>query len=451
MAVFRKVAWRIIPILFVCYILAYLDRINVGFAKLQMQRDLGITDSVYGAGAGIFFLGYFLFEVPANIALKKIGARLWLSSIMAMWGCVSAATMFVHTATQFYLLRLLLGVVEAGFFPGVILFLTFWYSRQYRTRMTAAFMSAIPLSGAIGGPVSGWILARMTVLGGLRGWQWLYLIEGLPSVVAGVVAFLVLEDGPAKARWLSPREKELLANALDEEELQKNREGKKLKTMRDAFKSPAIWCLAAIFFGFSMGSYGVGFWLPQVLADRFTSDPFTIGILSAIPWTVGAIAMIAVGRLCDQTGRYRPYLVTAGIVGALAFAASAFPEFPKAFSLLALTIATAGVMVCISTFWALPTRILSATAAAAGIAWINSLGNLSGYFCPSIVGKIRDETHSMTPALLMLSGCCLAASIGVAFLKRTNGPAHSASLGAAMLAVAPQLQNEFSIEDKHNA
>ena len=368
LAVFRKVAWRIIPILFICYILAYLDRINVGFAKLQMQRDLGMTDSVYGTGAGIFFLGYFLFEVPANIALKKIGARVWLSSIMAMWGCVSAATMFVHTATQFYLLRFLLGVVEAGFFPGVILFLTFWYSRQYRTRMTAAFMSAIPLSGAIGGPVSGWILARMTVFGGLHGWQWLYLIEGLPSVVAGVVAFLVLEDGPAKARWLSLHEKELLANALDEEECQKNREGKKLKTMRDAFSSSAIWCLAAIFFGFSMGSYGVGFWLPQVLADRFTSDFFTIGILSAIPWTAGAITMIAVGRRCDETGRYRSFIVTAGIVGALAFAASAFPGFPKTFSLLALTIATAGVMVCISTFWALPTRILSATAAAAGIA-----------------------------------------------------------------------------------
>ncbi|HEY1212994.1 MAG TPA: MFS transporter [Bryobacteraceae bacterium] len=420
--IYKKVAWRIIPILFVCYILAYLDRINVGFAKLQMQQDLGISDSVYGSGAGMFFVGYFLFEVPANIALTKVGAKLWLSAIMALWGIVSAAHMFVHTAADFYVLRFLLGVVEAGFFPGVLLFLTLWYPRQYRTRMTAAFMAAIPLSGAIGGPISGWILAQMSVFGGLRGWQWLYLIEGIPSIIAGIVSYLLLDDEPSKACWLSTHEKEIVVSALAAEERDKIRAGNRLHTGIDAFKSPAIWIFSAIFFGFAMGSYGVGFWLPQMIKDKFTADPWRIGLLSAIPWSVGAIAMIFFGRRCDRSGAHRRYVVTAGSIGSIAFAASALPCLPNTLSLFALTIATAGVMVTISTFWALPTSMLSATAAAAGIAWINSLGSLSGYLCPSVVGKIRDETHSMTPALLMLSGFCLAASIGVALFKSTHRP-----------------------------
>jgi MFS family permease len=418
--VLRKAARRIIPILFICYILAYLDRINVGFAKLQMQQDLGMSDSVYGTGAGIFFLGYFLFEVPANMILQRIGARVWLSSIMVLWGSISAANMLVHTATEFYLLRFALGVVEAGFFPGVILFLTFWFPCHYRTRTTAAFMSAIPLSGAIGGPISGWILGRMSTFGGLRGWQWLYLLEGLPSVVAGIVAFIVLEDRPATARWLSPAEREALKYSLAQDGSSKVGEGNGLRTMSDAFKSRAMWILAGAFFGFAAGSYAVGFWLPQLLKDRFTSDPVEIGWLSAVPWTIGAVAMIICGRRSDQSGQYRIYVVVAGLIGAIAFGISALPGQPKAVSLAALTIATAGVMVSISTFWALPTNLLSASAAASGIAWINSLGSLSGYLCPSVVGWIRDRTHSMTPALLMLSGCCLAASVGVLALRNTQ-------------------------------
>ncbi len=434
--VLRKAARRIIPILFICYILAYLDRINVGFAKLQMQQDLGMSDSVYGTGAGIFFLGYFLFEVPANMILQKIGARVWLSCIMVLWGGISAANMFVHTTVEFYLLRLALGVVEAGFFPGVFLFLTFWFPRRYRARMTAAFMSAIPLSGAIGGPISGWILGRMSTFGGLRGWQWLYLLEGLPSVVAGVVAFLVLEDGPANARWLSPAERDALQHSLRHEQSSNAGEANRLRTMQEAFRSPAIWILAAIFFGFAAGSYAVGFWLPQLVKDRFTSDPVEIGWLSAIPWAVGGIAMIVCGRRSDESGQYGRYVLVAGLIGAIAFGISALPGLPKALSLAALTVATSGVMVSISTFWALPASVLSASAAASGIAWINSLGSLSGYLCPSVVGWIRDRTHSMTPALLILSGCCLAASLAVLALKPdetavpVTGPSAPQHLGA---------------------
>ncbi len=395
-----------------------------------------MSDSVYGIGAGIFFLGYFLFEVPANMMLQRIGARVWLSSIMVLWGIISAANMLVHTTAEFYLLRLLLGIAEAGFFPGVILFLTFWFPQRYRTRMTAAFMSAIPLSGAIGGPISGWILGRMSSFGGLRGWQWLYLLEGLPSVIAGTVAFFALEDGPAKARWLTTSDRELLQTSLARDEREKN-EGNRLRSMVDAFKSPAIWCLAAIYFGFTAGSYGVGFWLPQLLKDGFTSDPVKIGLLSALPWGAGAISMLICGRLSDQSGRYRHYVLAAGMIGALAFAASVFPGEPKAVRLLALTIATSGVMVCISTFWALPTSLLSAAAAASGIAWINSLGNLSGYFCPWLVGWIRDRTHSMTPALLMLSGCCFAASLAVIALGKTKGGDEAAQIRSGSEAGAP--------------
>src|ERR1700736_5442444 len=222
---YRTVTKRLLPLLFICYILAYIDRVNVGFAKLQMQQDLGMSDSVYGTAAGIFFIGYFFFEVPANILLQRLGAKVWLGSIMVLWGIVSAATMFVKTPGTFYLLRFLLGIVESGFFPGVILYLTFWYTRRHRARMVATFMTAIPLSGVVGGAVSGWILKNMSTTGGLRGWQWLYLLEGLPSVVAGIAAMTFLEDSPQKAKWLSEAQKKLLGDRLAAEEQSKTLEG----------------------------------------------------------------------------------------------------------------------------------------------------------------------------------------------------------------------------------
>ena len=415
---YRTVTRRLMPFLFASYILAYIDRVNVGFAKLQMQQDLQMSDSVYGVGAGIFFIGYFFFEVPANIFLQRIGAKYWLGAIMILWGCVSASTMFVHTALSFYVIRFILGIVESGFFPGVILYLTFWYTRRHRAKMVALFMTAIPLSGVLGGAVSGWILARMSALGGLRGWQWLFLLEGLPSVLAGLAAVLFLENGPRDANWLSPEQKELLVERLAEEEENKRAEGHSSHHFADAFRNLNVWLLCFVYFGYVMGSYGVSFWLPQIISETITKEPFRIGLLSIIPWGVGALAMVLIGHHSDVTGERCWHIALPGLACALAFAASAIPGISGVWGLTAITIANAGVLACVSTFWSLPTGFLSSTAAAAGIAWINSVGNLAGYVSPFLVGRIRDATHSMAPALLLLAASCLAPSLLVFRFRR---------------------------------
>ena len=410
-AVYARVTRRIIPFLFLCYVFAYVDRVNVGFAKLQMQQDLRISDAVYGMGAGMFFLGYFFFEIPCNIALQRIGAKRWLGPIMVVWGFVSGCQMFVHSAFALYLVRFLLGVVESGFFPGVILYLTFWYPAKYRAKMLAAFMTAVPLSGVLGGPISGWILESMAHSATLRAWQWLFVFEALPSILAGLLTLYFLEDGPAKARWLTPEEKELLELRLQEEERAKRLEAPGHHTLADAFRSPKVWILCLIYFGMVMVNYGISFWLPQIVKDTLTKDSLKIGLLTAIPWAVAAVAMVLVGQSSDRTGERRWHIALTSIACSIAFAASALPGISGALSLFALTIATAGIASSYSTFWALPTTILSGTAASAGIAWINSVGNLAGYVSPYLVGKIRDTTHSMVAALLMLSFCCLLSGI----------------------------------------
>jgi sugar phosphate permease len=421
-SVYTKASRRLIPFLFLCYIFAYVDRVNVGFAKLQMQQDLGITDAVYGAGAGIFFLGYFLFEVPCNMMLQKIGAKYWLGPIMIVWAIVSACTMFVTSEFSFYAIRFLLGIVESGFFPGVILYLTFWYTRKHRAKMIAAFMTAIPLSGVIGGPISGWLLERMSSVGGLRGWQWLFLFEAIPSLLAGIATIFFLADNPAKAKWLSEEEKALVLQRLHEEEEMKKGEAPGHHTLVDAFRSTKVWLLCFVYFGFVMGNYAISFWLPQIVKETLTKDPFHIGLLTAIPWAAGAVAMVIVGHHSDATGERRWHIAIAGAVGAAAFAVSAIPGISGVLGLVALTFATAGIASAFSTFWAMPTGILSGAAASAGIAWINSVGNLAGYLSPYLVGKIRDTTSSMTLALLMLSFCALASAIltVTCFSRRTK-------------------------------
>lgn len=408
-AAYRKITWRLMPFLLICYILAYLDRVNVGFAKLQMQDDLGMTEAVYGLGAGIFFIGYFLFEVPANMVLQRVGARRWIGPIMIVWGALSAATMFVTGTTSFYILRFLLGIVESGFFPGVILYLTFWFTDKYRAKMVAAFMMGIPLSGALAGPISGWILARMTGVGGLRAWQWLFLMEGLPSILAGLLTLYFLTDNPEKAHWLSDTEKRVVLDGLHQDELKKKQSGPGPHSLADAFRSVDVWILSFIYFGYVMGNYALGFWLPQVIKETLTTNPLYIGWLSVIPWGMAAISMVIAGHHSDVTGERRWHLTIAGFVGVVSFAVSSFPGIPGAAGLAALTLAAMGTECALALFWALPTGILSGAAAAAGIAWINSIGNLSGYVSPYMIGAIRDSTHSMTLALLALSACQLTA------------------------------------------
>ncbi|MGH9656000.1 MAG: MFS transporter [Bryobacteraceae bacterium] len=415
---YRRVTRRLIPYLFLCYLFAYVDRVNVSFAKLQMQHDLGFSDVAYGTAAGIFFIGYFFFEVPANMMLRKIGAKYWLGPIMIVWGLVSASTLLVKTDTQFYMVRFLLGVVESGFFPGVILYLTFWYTGRDRAKMVAGFMAAIPISGLVGSPISGWILDAMSSAGGLRGWQWLYIMEAIPSVVAGIFTMIFLASTPRDAKWLNDDERKLLLDRLEQDEGGKEALGGRHRLV-DAFRSGKVWLLCLVYFGFVMSNYGITFWLPTLFKHTLTTDPLKIGLLTMIPWGAAAITMVLVGRHSDKTGERSWHIATVAVVGAIAFALSAIPGIPGVLGLILLTIAISGILTAASSFWTLPTAFLSGAAAGAGIAWINSVGNLGGFLSPFLVGELTSVFHNMTPALLMLGFCSIvAAAITVIFFRR---------------------------------
>ncbi len=417
-AVYDKVTRRLIPFLFLCYILAYLDRVNVGFAKLQMQSDLGLSDVVYGIGAGIFFIGYFMFEVPSNLLLQRFGAKIWIARIMIVWGIVSACMSLISSTTMFYVIRFILGMAEAGFFPGIILYLTFWYPRQYRARMVALFMTAIAISGVFGGPVSGWILKQMTDVSGLRGWQWLFLLEGIPSVLVGFLVLYFLDDGPQKAKWLTSAEKDLLLQRLQEEEETKKSEGVQNHTLRDAFSNLHVWLFCLVYFGIIMGLYGFGFWLPQIIKDTFTQDPWHIGLISMLPWGVAAVLMVLYGRHSDVTGERRWHLVLACVMSMVGFAACGLNSSSGLVDLFFITLATIGIMTSLATFWALPTAMLSGTAAAAGIAWINSVGNLAGYVGPTVIGWVRDFSNSMQAGFYLLAASSLMSAVVVLLSTR---------------------------------
>jgi D-galactonate transporter len=397
-ATYRKVGWRLIPFLMLCYFVAYLDRVNVGFAQLQMKSDLQFSDAVYGFGAGIFFLGYFLFEVPSNLVLHRVGARIWIARIMITWGLISALTMFIQTPTMFYVARFLLGLAEAGFFPGIILYLTYWYPATRRSQMTAWFMSAVALSGLIGGPVSGWILHTFHGHSGLAGWQWLFLLEGAPAVVLGVVVLLFLDNGIAQARWLTEAEKTLLQDRIAGEAQTKTH-----VSALQAMASPRVWLLALVYFSVVMGLYGLGFWLPLLFKTTGVSDPLTIGWLVAIPYGVSILAMILVGRHSDAKRERRWHVAIPALLGAVGLLLSTLWTDNTLGAVLTLTLATCGIMTVLPLFWSLPTAFLTGTAAAAGIALINALGNLAGFFGPSIVGWVKQATQSTNGGILVLA------------------------------------------------
>lgn len=417
-AAYRKAAWRLVPFLFFCYILAYLDRVNVGFAKLQMSRDLGLGDIAYGTGAGIFFIGYLLFEVPSNIILSKVGARIWIARIMITWGIVASLQLFVSGEHAFYLLRFLLGVAEAGFFPGIILYLTIWFPSEYRARMVAWFMTAVAIAGVVGGPVSGAILEAMDGFGGLQGWQWLFVLEGLPSAAMGVVVLFYLDDSPRDASWLDTEEKDLLMRraALDGE---RRLGGAEEHTAGYAMKNPKVWGFSGVYFLVVMGLYGISFWLPQIIGDTITSDERAIGWISAIPWLAAAVAMVLNGVHSDRSGERRWHVAAPCLVAATAFAFSAMPQPGGWYGIVALSVATAGIMSALSCFWSLPSSMLGGTAAAAGIAVINSFGNIAGYVSPELAGRIRESAGDrMEPVLAMFSLCLLFAALSTLAVTR---------------------------------
>ena len=399
-ATYRKVSWRLVPFLLLCYVVAYLDRVNVGFAKLQMLSDLQFSETVYGLGAGIFFIGYFLFEVPSNVILHKVGARIWIARIMITWGVISAAMMFVTTPTMFYVLRFLLGIAEAGFFPGIILYLTYWYPANRRGRTTTFFMTAIALSGVIGGPLSGWAMQAFDGHNGWAGWQWMFLLEGIPSILVGLVVLAYLDDRIAHARWLSDDEKALLQRNIASEDAHK--EDPPIGTV---LSSPRVWLMSAIYFCFVMGLYGVSFWLPTIIKQTGVKGALDIGLLTAIPYGCAVVGMVVVAFSADRSGERRWHIAIPAVLGALGLVLSVQWHDSTALAMVALTLATIGILTTLPLFWSLPTAFLAGTGAAAGIALINSLGNLAGFLSPYAVGWLKDLTHSTDSGMYLLAAC----------------------------------------------
>ncbi|MFM0001324.1 MULTISPECIES: MFS transporter [Paraburkholderia] len=401
---YAKVTWRLIPFLFICYVFAYLDRVNVGFAKLQMLTDLKFSETIYGLGAGIFFIGYFIFEVPSNIALHRFGARKWIARIMLSWGVISAAMIFVKTPTAFYVLRFLLGVAEAGFFPGIILYLTYWFPSSRRAKITAMFMTGIPIAGVIGGPLSGWILNTFNGTGGMVGWRWLFLLEALPSIIGGIAVLFYLDDKISAAKWLSAEEKSQLEKGLA------NESGHiEVHSASGAFTNRRVWVLCLCYFGIIMGLYGISFWLPTLIKASGVNDAFNVGLLTMIPYGAAAIAMVLLGRSSDRSKERRWHVALPAVIGAIGLVASTLVPHSVALAVVSLTFATIGILGALCQFWAIPPAFMGGVAAAAGIALINSVGNLAGFVSPYLVGWIKDMTHSTDMGLY-----CVAASLLVA-------------------------------------
>jgi D-galactonate transporter len=393
------------PVLLAGYIIAYIDRVNVSFARLQMMGDLKFSDSVYGVGAGIFFLGYFAFEIPSNIILHKVGARIWISRVIVTWGIVSALTALVHTAVQFYVARLLLGVAEAGFFPGMILYLTYWFPAHRRAAMVALLMAGNPVSGIVGGPLSGFILHHFTNTNGIAGWQWLFILEAIPAILFGAVIFQFLDNRVVEATWLSANERATVAA-----EIHLEGETKSHLSIGSVFTSPKVWLLGAIFFGIEMGSYAVGFWQPTIIRQSGVKDAFTIGLLTTIPYATALVTLVLTGRHSDRTRERRWHTIFPSLAAAVGFLLCTRGS-NTALAMFGLVLAAAGVITAVAMFWALPTSLLGGNAAAAGIAFVNCTGNLGGFISPTVIGFLKTHTGTLNSGLYLIAGCMVASSI----------------------------------------
>jgi ACS family tartrate transporter-like MFS transporter len=411
-ATLRAVSQRLIPFLFILYVISFLDRVNVGFAALEMNRDLGLSPAVYGFGAGIFFLGYSLFEVPSNLILARTGARLWIARIMITWGFIAAAMMFVRGPGTFYSLRFLLGIAEAGFFPGIIFYLSEWFPSEARARAIARFMTAIPVSGMIGGPISGALMGLRGQLG-LTGWQWLFLLEGVPAILLGVAVLFYLPDRPESAAWLRPEQRKWLVERLAMERSRcVERHG--FGVVR-ALSSGVVWQLGLLAFAsISFGQYALGLWLPQIVRGFSGLSNLQIGFVSAIPNCVAVITMVAVAAHSDRTGERCLHIAAASAVAAFGFFGCALVQSP-ALAVMFLSVAAAGILSAHGPFWPLPSKFLSGPAAAGGIALINSLANLSGFAGPYAIGLLNGASGDFRSGLLLLALVPLA---GVALALR---------------------------------
>ena len=416
--VIRKLVWNLLPFLFLLYIVAYIDRVNIGFAALQMQGQLGISDAAYGLGAGMFFAGYLFFQIPSNWVLERVGPRRWIAFLLLAWGVTSASMMFVTGERSFYAARFLLGVTEAGFFPGMIFYLKSWFPAEARARAVALFMTAAPMSGVVGGPLSGALL-NLNNVAGLAGWQWMFLLEGAPAVILSAIVLALLPETPREVHWLSAEEKTWLVDTLaNEQSHTANVSSSPVAILRMA----AVWLLAAIYFGMNTAVYGVSFWLPKLIRSRSGMSTFQIGLLSAVPYVFTAVAMVLVGLHSDRTGERRMHVVGCAVVGALSLVVAAYSN-SFVIILFGVGIAVLAANSMYGPFWAMPTAILPRALAATGIAFINSLGNTGGLFGPYLIGLLRTSTGEFKGGFLVIAAClgmAAAATLLLALVTRES-------------------------------
>jgi ACS family tartrate transporter-like MFS transporter len=417
-ALYSKITWRLIPYIFLLYIVAYLDRVNVGFAAYDLQRDLHFSNTVYGTGAGIFFLGSVLFDLPSNLMLTRVGARIWIARIMISWGVISTCIMFMHSKESFYVLRFLLGVSEAGFFPGMIIYLTYWFPTQERARAVAKFMTATSLAGVVGGPLSSYLL-KLDGVGGLAGWQWLFVSEGVPTILLGISVLFVLKDGPSKAAWLQPEERVWL-----EGELQRDKEQSGASThhrLMDAFRLPTLWVLAGVYFVSQVGVYIVNLWMPLILqsfSHGGERDAILIARYATFPYLAAAVMTVVVGWSSDKWKERRWHITGCLTLAAVGFAWAAWAH-SLAVALCAMTLAAIGLWSMMGPFWTLTTSMLSGTAAAGAVAILQMVGGVGGFAGPYMTGRLRDATHSFTGGLYLISAMALGAA-GLALAARSK-------------------------------
>lgn len=405
---------RLIAFAFVCYVVAYIDRVNIGFAATALQRDLHLSDTAYGIGGGLFFLGYCLFEIPSNLILERAGARRWIARIMITWGLVSMAMMFMTSAATFYAARVLLGIAEAGFFPGMVLYFTYWIPASERARTGALFMMAAPIAIIVGAPISE-LLLSLDGRGGLAGWQWLFLAEGFPAVVLGVLALRVLTDRPEQAHWLSLREREWLARTMAAE--REARGAGHHASVFEGFRSPKVWLLSMVYFLNTLVTYGVFLWLPKILRDLSGSAGWRLSVMTAIPFVAALIGMVVIGRHSDRTGERKRHVAACALTAASGLVLAAFLSNNLPLLVLSFTLSQIGQRSVMSVFWSIPPMLLGGTAAAAGIALINAVGNLGGFVGPSVMGWLRDATGAYASGLLVLAAALIVEAVLVMTLK----------------------------------
>ncbi|MDI3404192.1 MFS transporter [Streptomyces cavernicola] len=427
--IYRKITLKLVPFLAALWVLAWIDRVNIGFVKLTMLDDLRWSETVYGLGAGVFFLGYFFFEVPSNLLLQKIGAKKTIMRITIGWGLTSVAMMFVTTPGMFYFLRFLLGVFEAGFYPGIILFLTYWFPHSRRSKVFGMFMSASAFAGVLGGPLAGWIMTSLDGANGLQGWQWVFLVEGIPSVIAGLVTWFYLSDKPEKAKWLTPRQRELvLADIAREDATLGSREHSMLATL----KQGRIWQFIAIFFCIIMANSAQTYYAPTIIKEVGFDSPVTIGWIMAFAYLLGGVGMIYNGFHSDRTLEARWHCGLAAALGSVSFAAIAVTiNFSPILTLAALVLAIIGTMSAIPVFWQMPNQFLAGTAAAGGIALINSMANLAGFSAPYMLGTIKTSTGSLSPGLAVVAVFEIVATVLILLLIPKFKKGEAAAPGSA--------------------